>query len=111
MIDGLYAVEFRTNNDHGNGIISITDGSINGGDSGYYYQGKLTQDGKSMKLKLAVRQYVAGFVSAFGTIGQFTLELEGREHDDEITIQLHGNVEGAFEQKINITAKRIQPLV
>lgn len=111
MINGLYAVEFRTGNDYGNGIITITDGSVNGGDSGYYYQGRIKQSGKDLKLNLSVKQYVSGFVSAFGTTGQFTLELEGKEHDDGITCQFRGHVAGFPAQEIYITAKKIEPII
>lgn len=111
MDNGLYAVEFRTNNDHGNGIITIVDGSINGGDSGYYYQGRIRQTGKELKLNLSVKQYVSGYVSAFGSVGQFSLDLTGSAHEDGITAQFHGSIIGSPSQHINITAKKIEPII
>lgn len=111
MQNGLYAVSFRTKNDYGNGIITITDGSVNGGDSGYYYQGRMSKNGQELTLCLNVKQYVSGFVSAFGTVGQFSLELKGKEHADGITCDFHGEVAGSPENEIYITAKRIEPLI
>ncbi len=37
MIDGLYAVHFRTTGNEGTGTVVVTNGSVNDGDAGYDY--------------------------------------------------------------------------
>ncbi|HCR2977940.1 TPA: negative regulator GrlR [Serratia marcescens] len=107
MKDGLYAVNFRSNlQDYGSGIVSVKDNAINGGDHGFYYQGKTVDN----KIKLLVKHYNPRVQSVFGNINNFYLNLEVAEKG-EGHYELSGSMEGQPQMILTVTAKLQAALV
>lgn len=109
MDNGLYAVHFRAAGDEGTGVVTITDGSVNGGDRSHYYQGKLEQNGQETRATLAVSQYNPAFDSIFGSAGNFEVEVSGPSN--EKGFELTGNIKGNPGQKVDISGHYLKPLV
>lgn len=74
MKDGIYAVTFSTPNDRGEGLLTIRNGAVNGGDAHYLYQGVLTGGGSAWSGGLNVTQWKAGNHTVFGTTGNYLLD-------------------------------------
>lgn len=109
MIDGLYAVHFRTADNEGTGVVSITSGSINGGDFGYAYQGKLKESGQGVSATLAVSRFNPNADSVFGPADNFELEVSGPS--SEKSFELTGHVKDNPAHKIDISGHYLKPLV
>ncbi|WP_312240976.1 GrlR family regulatory protein [Pantoea sp.] len=106
MKNGLYAVSFISNQqDNGGGVISIRDGALNGGDTGYTYQGTI----KEGKTTLQVKQHDNQVISVFEITGDFDVDLDFR--DTEEGFEAEGNVQGEQELAIKIRGKYISALV
>lgn len=76
MKDGIYRVTFDSNqNDYGFGIVTVRNGSLNGGDHTCYYQGVFMGD----KVDLRVVTYNKNNTSVFGDIDKFNLDLRFKE--------------------------------
>tara|TARA_B100000700_G_scaffold81744_1_gene91965 strand:+ start:15640 stop:15969 length:330 start_codon:yes stop_codon:yes gene_type:complete len=109
MINGLYAVHFRTAGDEGTGTVVITNGSVNGGDAGYTYQGSLQESGQGVSATLSVVRFNPNMKSVFGQAESFELEVSGPISDR--SFELTGNVKGSPGQKIDISGHYLKPLV
>lgn len=109
MINGLYAVHFRAAGNEGTGVVSISDGSINGGDTGYFYQGKLNENGQGMSTTLSVSRFNPNEQSVFGPADNFELEVSGPSNDKGF--ELTGHIKGSPANKIDITGHYLKPLV
>jgi T3SS negative regulator,GrlR len=106
MKDGLYAVTFVSNQqDNGGGVISIRDGALNGGDTGYTYQG-IINDGKTT---LQVKQHNDQVISVFEITGNFDVDLNF--NDTEEGFEAEGRVQGSQDLAIKIKGKYIAELV
>ncbi|WP_431026176.1 GrlR family regulatory protein [Halomonas sp. H5] len=109
MIDGLYAVHFRAAGDEGTGVVSVTNGSINGGDYGYAYQGRILESGQGVSTTLSVWRFNPHAKSVFGQAQSFELELSGPT--SEKGFELTGNIKGSPAHKLNVSGRFLKPLV
>lgn len=106
MKNGLYAVSFVSNQqDNGGGVISIRDGALNGGDTGYTYQGVISNG----KTTLQVKQHNNQVISVFEITGDFDVDLTFNDTDDGF--EAKGNVQDQQELEIKIRGKYITDLV
>lgn len=108
MKDGIYHVKFAsTMGAAGEGLVVVKDGSVNGGDAGYLYQGALasTAEGQ-LQGQLQVKRWNPGHVSVFGPLGNFALSLNGNAAaNDSFTVS--GGVPGQPNMKITITGRML----
>jgi T3SS negative regulator,GrlR len=88
MKDGIYHVKFAsTMGAAGEGLVVVKDGSVNGGDAGYLYQGALAPDAAGqLQGQLQVHRWNPGHVSVFGPLGNFALSLTGQAANDSFTV-------------------------
>lgn len=106
MKDGIYFVVFRSNQqDFGNGTVVVKNGTVNGGDYGFTYQGKI----EGNQIVLRVFQHDLSATSVFPGVHNFELSLSLQESGRDY--QLNGNVVGMPEMKISIGAKFIGDLL
>lgn len=106
MKDGIYFVVFRSNQqDFGNGTVVVKNDTVNGGDFGFTYQGKV--EGNQMVLR--VFQHDPNTTSVFPGAKNFELSLT--LHESGRDYQLNGGVVGMPEMKISIGAKFIGDLI
>lgn len=110
MIDGIYHVRFSSSTqDFGEGLVVIKNGSVNGGDHGYLYQGNVRSDDNRISGKLLVKRWNSSATSVFGNIAQYELELSGSQSPDR-AFSVGGNVAGQQALKINIAGRFIAEL-
>ena len=84
MKEGIYQVSFLSSQYIcGQGILVIKDGSVNGGDSGFIYSGKLFYRQGKYHVELMVKQWNERAESIFGAIDQFQLTLEANSVSDD----------------------------
>ena len=78
MNDGIYHVTFSSlRGSAGQGLVVVKDGSVNGGDPGYLYLGRLVADGNQLKGRLEIKRWNSSSQSIFGPLSDFGLELQG----------------------------------
>jgi len=107
MKDGLYAVLFISNQEKlGTGIVSVNNNTVNGGDGGFYYQGKIVNN----KIKLSVKNYNPQVPCVFGNIDNYCLNLEIAEKG-EGHYELTGSVEGQPQMVLTVAARLQAELV
>ncbi|TCV91720.1 GrlR family regulatory protein [Biostraticola tofi] len=106
MKNGLYAVNFRSNNqDYGSGIVSVNNDAVNGGDFGFYYQGKFSGN----QIKLSVRQFNSNAQSVFGPLNNFHLILSISDEGNNGYL-LEGHVAENASFRLQVTAKKVADL-
>lgn len=72
MSQGVFEVHFRSNiQDFGSGLVFIKDGSVNGSDANFLYQGKIPAESGEFKTQINVQQWQAGNTHVFGGTGGF----------------------------------------
>jgi len=108
MIDGLYAVEFRTAGGEGGGTVVIANGSVNGGDRSHSYQGTLEETDQGIRATLTISQFNPAYDSVFGTAGDFEIDVGGATN--EKGFELIGHVKGGPAHKIVISGHYLNPL-
>ena len=98
MKDGIYNVVFESHDaSFGEGILVVSQGTVNGGDIGFIYQGKLQRP----VMELRVRQYQTDILSVLGMEGEYTLEMRYEEEvEHEGHYRLSGRVSGMPEKQI-----------
>ncbi|QVX13919.1 hypothetical protein DB356_03965 [Pseudomonas congelans] len=73
MKDGLYAVNFKSSSqDFGSGVLSVKNGSVNGGDHGYFYQGQIVKNESKLSGTIQIKQWNRSVPSVFGPIPNLT---------------------------------------
>jgi T3SS negative regulator,GrlR len=109
VLDGIYRVTFRSTQDQGKGIIVCKNGSINGGDSGFVYNGPFESQSNQIKAKLRVQKDNPNFTSIFGPfLTDFQLDLVGQASEPGFTLQ--GSVIGQPALTIIVEGEKIKDL-
>jgi hypothetical protein len=75
--NGKYSAWFRTPNGDGTAIVTLSDGTITGGDSFFEYSGSYEQNGDRLTATVRTMRVCDGPPSVFG-IDEVVLKLEGR---------------------------------
>jgi T3SS negative regulator,GrlR len=84
-MNGLWTAEFGSSSGiFGGGVAVLRDGTILGGDGGYYYSGAYELNEKTFKATLQVIPFIQNYPSVFTTVDEtLTLELVGTLVDQE----------------------------
>jgi hypothetical protein len=77
LANGKYSAWFRTPNGDGTGIVTLSDGTITGGDSFFEYSGSYEQNGDRLTGTVRTRRLRDGPPGVFG-VDEVVLMLEGR---------------------------------
>ena len=77
LANGKYSAWFRTPNGDGTAIVTLSDGTITGGDSFFDYSGSYEQNGDRLTATVRTRRVCDGPPAVFG-IDEVVLKLEGR---------------------------------
>lgn len=77
--NGLFSIKFIANNrDFGSGVVVIQEGSVNGGDGNYYYQGHFDYYEQEARAVIQVTHHHGPLNSIMGPLRAFTLNVSGR---------------------------------
>lgn len=105
MKNGIYFAKFDSNmSDWGDGIITIRENKVNGGDFACFYRGEI----KESKIILHVTQHSAQYTSVFGDLKEFDLDLDIKEIGSNL--EASGEVVGQPQLKIQIQLKFLSDL-
>jgi hypothetical protein len=105
MQDGIYWVDFQTRGDSGAGLIVIKDGSLNGGDQGYIYNGTYSVSGNNVTARALVTQHNPALRSVFGNASGFHLQLSGVSSPGRFS--LNGSIPNVPNASIGIVGRRL----
>lgn len=107
MSNGIFAVEFKTNlPDNGAGVVVIKDGSVNGGDDNFLYQGHVPTASGKFTEQFQVSKWKNGNTSVTG-IDNYTLETTGEIDYEKGTISLTGTVVGHSNIRLDLTGRKL----
>jgi hypothetical protein len=84
-MQGFYTIEFQGIEGWGAGVVTLANGKVFGGDSGYLYSGTYTQSANTMNARVHVKQYVAGIQNVMGR-SEFDLQLDGITNAGRMTV-------------------------
>ena len=110
MKNGIYHVDFRSGNKSaGQGLVVLKDGTVNGGDAGFLFVGKLLADSNVLSADIQVNKWSPGHVSIFGPLTTFGLTLSGQGDSAGGTFRLSGHITGQPAQTIGIHGRFLAP--
>ena len=109
MKPGIYHVKFSTPASHntGEGLAVLQDGKVNGGDSGYFYQGSYEVVDSKVTAKLHVERWNPVIPSIFGSFREFDLNLAGQTPSDFSLFYVEGRVIQFPQSRIMINGRRL----
>lgn len=102
--NGLYSVRFlNAGVDDGAGVVVIKDGTLNGGDGGFLYQGSITSvsDAGEIRGYVKVDRWNGAWVSVIPGLNGYRLELSGQALEGGI-LRFQGRVQGAEQMVLSI---------
>ncbi|MGJ5034145.1 MULTISPECIES: GrlR family regulatory protein [unclassified Bradyrhizobium] len=105
-INGLWTAQFAALSE-GVGVMTIQDGNLSGGDSGYYYYGSYQQDGNRVTGKIRVVHYAGALSSAFGPLRELEVSFVGLADDDLIMAQGRALGRGVPPVPLAISLRRV----
>lgn len=114
--DGLYGIHFQNAGvDCGSGTIVLRDGSLNGGDPGFYYCGNLLcqsqePDHIPVSIDMEIRKWNPAIPSVIPGVNNYLLNVRGRYQLDTAALYLEGETSVAPGIKLQIMAFYIAPL-
>jgi hypothetical protein len=98
--NGKYSAWFRTPNGDGTAIVTLSDGTITGGDSFFEYSGSYEQNGDRLTATVRTMRVCDGPPSVFG-IDEVVLKLEGRCQGEMVVCA--GTAEQVPGVKVDVT--------
>jgi len=105
MFDGMWTVNFSVPGDAGHGVVVISGDTLLGGDSGYYYAGKVVFSGSKFQGELEIIQHSAQLTSVFGKLSQFKISITGEIVEGQLTAK--ANLLGTQAPPMSITGKKV----
>lgn len=106
MRDGIYFVEFTSNGrNFGAGTAVVRDNTVNGGDFGFTYQGRI-QDGR---LNLSVSRHNPLAQNVIEGVNDYVMELSVRDINGSYVLE--GSIAGVSGANLVVHAKFIGSLI
>lgn len=107
MSSGIFHVQYKsTLPDHGEGLVVIKDGSINGGDNNYLFFGTYEAEGNQVKGALTVKMWRSGTTSITGE-DNYELEFEGNIDFSQGILYIKGTVPSMPGMGVEIRGTKI----
>lgn len=104
MIDGLWVIEFKTDNNFGYGVLVFNGSQVLGGDFGYYYSGRINTTG-NISGEINVVRFNPNANSVFGDIDSFTLLVKDGTINEN-NFRANATVKGVEHLSIEISGKK-----
>lgn len=88
MLEALWSVEFVSNLERfGAGVVIFETGRVYGGDSAYYYIGRVQVKNGAVEADIEVIHYAGQPFSIFGPFNRFNLKLTGKIQEPIMELQ------------------------
>ena len=111
MSNGIFEIHFSSNRpDHGEGVVVIKDGSVNGGDANYLYQGRVPLTSGHFSEQFRVSMWRPGNTNVAG-LDNYVLDATGEINYEQGSISLTGSVVGSPQILITLSGRKIAPAV
>ena len=111
MAGGIFSVDFRANTgDYGSGLLVVKDGTVNGGDPHYLYQGRVPTASGPFESDFIVTKWRDGNTNITG-IDNYTLNAKGRVDYEAGIVELRGAVVGAPQLTIELKGRKIKDVL
>ena len=109
MTPGIYAVKFSAVSSYnfGEGLVVFKDGTVNGGDLGYFFKGTYQIKDSKVTAELKIKRWNASVPSIFGSFPEFDLVLTGHMPPDWSLFHAEGNVVQNPQLRITIDGRRL----
>lgn len=91
-MEGFYAVQFHGVDGFGAGVVTLMNGRVFGGDSGFLYTGNYRQEGGTLTAMVHVKRYVPGIPNVMGR-DEFDLTLSVVQNGSH-TLVANGTIPG-----------------
>lgn len=105
---GIYHVRFNSSLGVGSeGLVVLKDGTINGGDIGYIYSGRLRENNGEIHARLKIRKWNRGVFSIIGRLSEFELEFKGRFSADYVRFEVKGFALQSLGVGITVRGERV----
>jgi len=108
-MEGFWTVQFTGIQGWGAGVVTLVNGQVLGGDSGFMYIGTYTEKGNTMNAKIHVKQHVAGVWNVMGQ-SELELDLDGTLNGNVINVtatipRTPMKLNGTLTKRLDLTAK------
>jgi hypothetical protein len=109
MKPGIYAVKFSavSSSNFGEGLAVFKDGTVNGGDVGYFYRGSYELSGSTVTANLKIKRWNPAVASIFGSFPEFDLQLTGHMPPDWSLFHAEGIIVQNPQLRITIDGRRL----
>jgi hypothetical protein len=109
MKPGIYHVKFSpvAGTVFGEGLVIFREGTVNGGDPGYLYQGSYKITGDKLAAKLHVKRWNPAWASVFGNLVEYDLDLTGQMPADGSLFYAEGAVRQHPQLKLTVNGRRL----
>ena len=77
MLEGFWIVQYEGLKGSGGGVVVFIKGKVFGGDTGYTYTGAYQTQGNTVRVHVAVRNFLPDIPSVVGVVGDFELKIVG----------------------------------
>jgi len=106
--EGIYRVQFGSDSGvGGRGMVVIKGSTVNGGDEGFSFAGRIFGTSDDLAVDLKVKRWNVGHVSVFGNLTEFNLTLAGKANAHAGTFNVAGSVTGRPSMRIAIAGQWI----
>ena len=105
--EGIYRVRFGGPRDSGDGMVVVKGSTVNGGDAGFSFAGRIFGTSDDLAVDLKVKRWNVGHVSVFGNLTDFNLTLAGKANAHAGTFAVSGSVTGQPSMRISIVGQWI----
>ncbi|PYC17859.1 hypothetical protein DMX02_19165 [Pseudomonas jessenii] len=107
MSNGIFEVEFQSNRpDSGGGLVVVKDGSVNGGDANYLYQGNVPTTSGKFSEQFKVTMWKPGVINVTGH-PNYILDATGEMDYEKGTVSLTGTVVGDSRMQVQLQGNKI----
>jgi hypothetical protein len=84
MVEGFWIVQYEGLKGRGSGVLMFVKGSVFGGDSGSTYIGTYEEDGRSIRARVKIHNYMPGVSSIIGMEEDYELDVTGEVEGDTV---------------------------
>jgi hypothetical protein len=108
--EGIYSVEFvASGRKAGQGIVVLKGSTVNGGDVGFVYTGRVFGTPEALTADLKIKRWNAGYQSVLGNLTEFRLALSGKGNTNLNTFSIVGAIPGEPGRKLSIVGRLLTP--